>query len=100
MAHMMSKPTQATGTVQQHSAYSSHSNHEPQCNNPIEKQLNHFLDSNLADIISNLVYNINLNNLVKSKKTKRRSRAKFPCSICTRNVNKTQKAIQCKKCQR
>ena len=89
MTPMMSKPAQANDTVQQRSAYGNHSDHEPHCNNPIEKQSNHFLDPNLADIISNVVYNIKSNNLVKS----------IPCSVCTKNVNKNQKAIQCTKCQ-
>ena len=37
--------------------------------------------------------------MAKSKKTKTRSRAKYFLAVCTKNVNKNQKAIQCTKCQ-
>ena len=32
--------------------------------------------------------------------TEIKSRAKFPCGYCTKNVNTNQKALQCHQCQR
>ena len=71
---------------------------QSQCGNVgINKnESNHFLDPNLADIISNVILKLNSNKLMKKKKSRA---SKYPCSVCEKNVNKNQKAIQCSQCQ-
>ena len=58
-----------------------------------ESESNHLLDPNLADTISNVILQLNLNQLVKKEKKYRA--CKYPCSVCEKNVHKSQKAIQC-----
>ena len=58
-----------------------------------------FLDPNLANIISNAVSNMKSNLYANSKKKPRSRKVKDPCSVCFKNVNKNQKAIQCSECQ-
>ena len=56
-----------------------------------------YVDPNLAHIISSVVSNIKSD--TDSKKLKKKTRTcKDPCSICSKNVNKNQKAIKCKEC--
>ena len=54
------------------------------------------MDPNLADIISNVVANIKSNQITTSKK--KHKHCKFSCSVCGKNVNKNQKAIECSNC--
>ena len=72
--------------------------HQSQCGNDgiNENESNHFLDPNLADIISNIILKLNSNKLMKKKKFRA---SKYPCSVCEKNVNKNQKAIQCSQCE-
>ena len=60
------------------------------------KKSNHFLDLKNADIISNVVHNIKSNNLVKSTRSKKNSRAQF---CLYQNVNENRKTILHTKCQ-
>ena len=98
MPPAISKPAHAIGTANC-SADGNMIDHQSQCgNNGIdENESNHFLDPNLVDIISNVIFKLNSNQLVKKKKY--RACNKYPCSVCDKNVNKNQKAIRCSQCQ-
>ena len=88
MPPVISKPVALNGNSTE--PQSQYGNHNDNVNENV------YLDPNLADIISNAVSQIKLNQLIKSK-MKQRS-CKFPCSVCGKNVNKNQKAIKCDKC--
>ena len=96
MPPVISKSTHVIGTANC-SADGNMTDRQSQCGNDgiNENESNHFLDPNLADLISNVILKLNSNQLVKKK-----SRAyKYPCSVCEKNVYKNQKAIQCSQCQ-
>ena len=97
MYPVVSKPAHAIGTANS-SADGNMIDHQSQCGNDgiNENESNHFLDPNLADIISNVILKLNSNKLMKKKKFRA---SKYPCSVCEKNVNKNQKAIQCSQCQ-
>ena len=52
-------------------------------------------DSKLAYIIADIISNLK-SQQIQSNKTKRA--CKYPCSVCSKSVNKNQKAIQCDQC--
>ena len=54
-------------------------------------------DSKLAYIISDVISKFKLKQSQVNSKRKRS--CKFPCSLCSKNVNKSQKAIQCDQCK-
>ena len=53
-------------------------------------------DSHLAYIISDVISNLKSQKSQSNNKKKRK--CKDPCSVCSKNVNKNQKAIQCNQC--
>ena len=64
----------------------------------LEKELDTvYIDPDLAHIISTVVSSIKSNQTLKLTSKKPRP-CKFPCSVCGKNVNKNQKAIECSKC--
>ena len=97
MYPVVSKPAHSIGTANC-SADGNMIDHQSQCGNDgiNENESNHFLDPNLADIISNVILKLNSNKLMKKKKSRA---SKYPYSVCEKNVNKNQKAIQCSQCQ-
>ena len=103
MPPVISKPVQATGTASasgdavgvEQTDHSSLSHNE----NLYESEADHFLNPNLANVISNAVSNIKSNLYANSKKKLRSRRVKDPCSVFCKNVSKYQKAIQCSECQ-
>ena len=52
-------------------------------------------DSKLAYIIADIISNLKFQQS-QSNKTKRA--CKYPCSVCSKSVNKNQKAIECDQC--
>ena len=52
-------------------------------------------DSKLAYIIADIISNLKSQ---QSQSNKTRRTCKYPCSVCSKNVNKNQKAIQCDHC--
>ena len=66
--------------------------HQSQCGNDgiNVNQSNHFLDPNLADIISNVILKLNSNQLVKKKKSRA---SKYPCSVCEKMLIKTRRLV-------
>ena len=64
----------------------------------LEKELDTvYIDPDLAHIISTVVSSTESNQTAKLKSKKPRT-CNFPCSVCGKNVNKNQKAIECSKC--
>ena len=103
MPPVISKSVQALGTASlnggavgvEQTVHSSVFHNE----NLYENEADHFLDPNLADIISNAVSNMKSNLYANSKKKPRPRKVKGPCSVCSKNVNKNKKVIQCSECQ-
>ena len=89
MYPVVSKPAHAIGTANC-SDDGNTIDHQSQCGNDgiDENESNHFLDPNLADIISNVILKLNSNKLMKKKKSRA---SKYPCPVCEENVNKNQK---------
>ena len=81
MYPVVSKPAHATGNM---------IDHQSQCGNDgiNENESNHFLDPNLAGIISNVILKLNSNKLMKKNKFRA---SKYPCSVRGKMSIKTRK---------
>ena len=93
MPPVISKSVQAIGNASlsggavgvEQTDHSSVSHNE----NLYENETDHFLDPNLANIISSAVSNMKSNLYANSKKKPRPRKVKDPCSVCSKNVSKT-----------
>ena len=94
MPPVISKPVNAIDSFRLNG---STQNNLDQNSNLSTPEIENYVDPNLAHIVSSVVSNMKSD--TDSKKLKKKTRTcKDPCSICSKNVNKNQKAIECKEC--